>query len=398
MIAAKLDASVAPWLAWPASRQLVSILTDAGHNCWFVGGAVRDSLIGRPVSDIDLATDALPQAVQELISAHGLQVIPTGIDHGTVTVVASGRTFEVTTLRRDVATDGRRATVAYSADWREDALRRDFTLNALYAQPDGVILDCVGGLADLEARRVRFIGDAQARIREDALRILRFYRFSAIYGGGDLDQQGHAACMVLKSALKALSRERVRQELGKLLGAADPMVSIEAMVAGDVLQQVLPEAVRLDRLRALIRREQIVGDVDADRRLAALVGGNGPLLDDIGRRLRFSNATRKRLTAMAADPTSAALPLIARLYRLGSAGLADNLLLHGDDETWQTQWQAARNLVPPRLPITGQQLLDRGIAPGPQVSQFLRQIEQAWLSAGCPAGEDFAELVDRQLG
>ena len=210
------------WLTDPAAQQVCRVLTDAGHQAWFVGGCVRNALLGAPVADLDLTTDARPDVVIQLATAAGLKVIPTGIDHGTVTVIVKNTHFEVTTFSRDVATDGRRAVVAFANTMVEDARRRDFTMNALYAGPDGVVVDPLGGLPDLFARRVRFIEDADQRIREDYLRILRFFRFHAWYGADGLDANALAACAANIDGLASLSRERVTAELFKLLAAPDP--------------------------------------------------------------------------------------------------------------------------------------------------------------------------------
>jgi poly(A) polymerase len=235
---------VAPWLSAPATQAVCRALTAAGHQALLVGGCVRNALIGRPVADIDIATDAVPEAVMALARAAGLHAVPTGIEHGTVTVVAEHRPFEVTTFRRDVETFGRRAVVAYTREIAEDAARRDFTMNALYARPDGTVVDPLGGLPDLQARRVRFVGDARSRIAEDFLRILRFFRIHAWYGDpdGGLDPEGLAACAAHQDGLARLSRERVGAEIAKLLAAADPAPAVAAMAATGILARVLPRS------------------------------------------------------------------------------------------------------------------------------------------------------------
>ena len=232
------------WLGHAGTQALMQALEDAGHKSLLVGGCVRNALLGEPVSDIDISTDAPPQTVTAIAEAAGFKTVPTGIDHGTVTVIAEGRPHEVTTFRRDVETDGRRAVVAYSTDIIEDAQRRDFTMNALYADRHGTVIDPLGGLPDLQARRVRFVGDPETRIREDYLRILRFFRFHAAYGDpdGGIDPEGLAACAALSDGLDGISRERIHAELRKLLTALDPAPSVAAMSQAGVLARVVPGA------------------------------------------------------------------------------------------------------------------------------------------------------------
>ncbi len=264
----------APWLQGDAAQKVCALLTDAGHQAWFVGGCVRDELIGEPVSDLDLATDATPQSVMDLAQAAEIHAIPTGIDHGTVTLVVDGIPFEITTFRRDVATDGRRATVAFSDNITDDARRRDFTMNALYVAPDGQIADPLGGLPDLYARHVRFIENADRRIKEDYLRILRFFRFYAWYGNVNdgPDREGLAACADNIEGLQSLSSERVTAELLKLLAAPDPAPALAAMASTGALAQVLPGA-DAGSLPVLVHLEQSL-EIPADplRRLAVIGG------------------------------------------------------------------------------------------------------------------------------
>ncbi len=264
------------WIEQPATQAVCTMLTDAGHQALFVGGCVRNALLGAPVSDIDISTDARPEVVQELAEKAGFKAVPTGVEHGTITVVARHIPHEVTTFRRDVATDGRRATVSFSTDVTEDARRRDFTMNALYASPDGTVIDPLGGLDDLVARRVRFIDDAGQRIREDYLRSLRFFRFHAWYGdqSAGLDTEGLAAIADHVDGLDSLSRERVGSEVIKLLSAPEPATSVAAMRAAGVLPRVLPGAD--DRyLGPLVHLEELLeAPVNPLRRLAALGGEN----------------------------------------------------------------------------------------------------------------------------
>ncbi len=256
------------WMTEPATRAVLAALAAGGVEARFVGGSVRDALLGLPLWDIDIATPAPPERVIELLQAAGVKVVPTGLAHGTVTAIVPPRHFEITTLRRDIETFGRRARVAFDADWAADAARRDFTINAIFLSPDGAIDDPVGGLDDLRARRVRFVGDPATRIAEDVLRLLRYYRFEARFGTGAGDPEARAACRTAAYLLPSLSAERVAQELTKLLAALDPVPALQMMQTDGVLAAVLPEAPRLDRLRRLIELEP---DRDPLRRLAALV-------------------------------------------------------------------------------------------------------------------------------
>jgi poly(A) polymerase len=259
------------WVKQPGTQALCAVLGLSGYQALFVGGCVRNALLGAPVTDIDIATDALPETVSEIAETAGFRVIPTGIDHGTVTVIASGIHHEVTTFRRDVETDGRHAVVAFTTDIAEDAARRDFTMNALYAEPSGQVIDPLGGINDLRARRVRFVGDARRRIAEDYLRILRFFRFHAVYGDPThgVDAEGLAACAELAVGIATLSGERIGAEMRKLLGAPNPAPAVAAMAASGVLAQVLPGA----DIRALAPLVHLEGDVPPP--LAAPSGRSG---------------------------------------------------------------------------------------------------------------------------
>ena len=282
------------WLTHPASQAVCKALTDGGFQAYFVGGCVRNALLGQPVSDLDISTDARPEQTLNLAKQAGLKAIPTGIDHGTITVVADGIPFEITTFRRDVNTDGRHAVVDFADTMDEDARRRDFTMNALYAAPNGEVFDPVDGLPDLRAGHLRFIGNADQRIREDYLRILRFFRFSAWYGDPALgiDVDGLAACAENLDGLAQLSAERVGSEMRKLLSAADPAPAMAAMAASGVLYAVLPGA-QVQSLAILVHLE---GDRSPDpiRRLA-VIGG-----EDVPERLRLSNTDKRRLEAIQA--------------------------------------------------------------------------------------------------
>lgn len=344
-----------------------------------IGGYVRDHLLGLHPLDLDLATIHVPEDSAARIRAAGFKVVPTGIAHGTVTAVLPSGPVEVTTLRRDVETDGRRAVVAYTDDWQADAARRDFTMNALSADPrSGQIYDYFGGLADLEAGHVRFIGDPRARIAEDHLRILRFFRFHARFGKGGPSAPDLDACAERANDLMALSRERIAQELLKLLALPAPGATVAIMHARGILSPILPEvsADGVGRLARLIEAEAGAGE--AIRRLAALLPGDPETADKIGARLKLSNAQRKRLIA-AAGPADGDPKALA--YRIGLDGARDRLLLAHD----MSGLNAIDGWVPPRLPIGGGGLVAMGLVAGPKVAAALAAIERRWIEEGFPA-------------
>jgi poly(A) polymerase len=383
-----LDGLILPPAEWRQREgmdRLVEVLGDAR----FVGGSVRDTLLGIPVSDVDLATPLPPQRVIELLRATDIKAVPTGMDHGTITAVLPSGPVEVTTLRRDVSTDGRRATVAFTDDWREDAARRDFTMNALYADPrTGEIFDYFGGIADLDARHVRFIGDPLQRIAEDHLRILRFFRFLARFGDR-ADPQGLDACTARAKDLMALSRERIRDELLKLLVARDAVRVVELMLARGIFEPVLPE-IRSAALLAHLAVRETAAAVPPHpiRRLAALLPQEPDIADQLGARLKLSNAERKRLVTAVSLADDAPKP---RAYRLGVESAVDQLLLSGrpiEEVAEIRDWQ------PPRLPLTGGALVERGLAKGPDVARALRAVEDRWISEGFPGEERVTALAD----
>ena len=278
MTANRLDPARHPWMVQPETRAVMDALNRDGDQARFVGGCVRNALRGEAVSDIDIATRHHPETVMALAKSAGLKPVPTGIDHGTITVVSSGIPYEVTTLRKDVETDGRRAVVAFAEDWAEDAARRDFRLNAIYARPDGALFDPFGGAADARAGRVVFIGEAEQRIREDYLRILRFYRFSARYAAAGIDLRGQAACVALREGLATLSVERIWIELKKLLAARDPLEALQAMQEGNILDECLPGPLDFRQLSRIIKRDQAEDRVPEPLlRAAALAGGDEAL-------------------------------------------------------------------------------------------------------------------------
>jgi len=385
------------WAAEPAAAALLETLGAAADEVRMVGGAVRDALLGLASADIDLATVHPPDEVIRRAEAAGLKAVPTGIEHGTVTVIAGGRPFEVTTLRRDVSTDGRRATVAFTHDWREDAARRDFTMNALYARPlTGEVVDLFGGTDDLARGCVRFIGDAAARIAEDHLRILRFFRFHARFGRRAPDPEGLAACVARRNDLMAISRERVRDELMKLLAVADPAPTVELMIAGRVLEPVLPELRDVAALAALLRAEAAAVGAETPpalavsplRRLAALLPADAATLERVAHRLRLSTAERKRLAATALRCGALPDSVSELAYWHGPEIAADLWLLAGR----APQALAALSAwIRPKLPLSGGDLIAAGMAPGPAVAARLKRIEERWVASGFELGR--AELM-----
>jgi poly(A) polymerase len=368
----------AGWIAAPPTRAVCEMLEAAGHRALFVGGCVRNALLGEPVADIDIATDARPETVSDLAKRAGLNPVPTGVEHGTVTVVSSGMPHEVTTFRRDVETDGRRAVVAYTDQVEEDARRRDLTMNALYADPRGEVIDPLGGLPDLLARRVRFIEDPEQRIREDYLRILRFFRFFARYGdpAQGLEPEGLAACAALSSGLGTLSRERVGAEMLKLLDAPEPSVAVAAMEQAGCLHPVLPGASSRD-LPVLVHLEQAAGvPVDPIRRLAVLGG------EAAAERLRLSRKAAKRLAQLrqAAEEGAGAAELG---YRLGAEDARDALLLRhaltGQPLPPDMETRIARG-AGASFPLRAADLA--ADYQGPALGARLRELEARWIASG----------------
>ncbi|HAF42621.1 MAG TPA: CCA tRNA nucleotidyltransferase [Sphingobium sp.] len=388
-----------PDAEWQHRHGLDSLFTTLGAaegKARLVGGAVRDGLLGLPVNDLDIATTLDPQEVIDRLKAAGVKAVPTGIDHGTITAVLPDGPVEITTLRRDVSTDGRRATIAYTDDWREDAARRDFTINALYADPlTGAISDFFGGIADLEARRLRFIGDASARIAEDHLRILRYFRFLARYGDNELDSSAYDACIAAANSLMALSRERIADEMLKLLGGAAPVHALRLMVEGGILRPVLPEVdnAGVCRVESLIAREGKAAIApSALRRLAALLPPDPMQADQVGARLKLSNKARKRLM-VALEPAVAGEAPRALAYRIGVDGATDRLLLDAGQSL--DALAELNGWTPPVLPISGGALIARGLEPGPDVAKALQEVQKLWVAEDFPNAARVAELTDQ---
>ncbi|CAN7265809.1 CCA tRNA nucleotidyltransferase [Bosea sp. LjRoot237] len=381
---------------------LLSALNRDGEEARIVGGAVRNALLGEPVADIDLATTCLPDETMRRARAAGFKAIPTGVEHGTVTVVIDGAPFEVTTLRRDVETDGRHAVVAFGRDFREDALRRDFTINALGLDAAGVLHDYADGLADLAARQVRFIGAASERIAEDYLRILRFFRFHARYGVGEPDPRALDACIAGRAGLEGLSRERIWTELRKLLVAPRATHTLQAMAGAGLLMPVIGGVPRLSRFAA-------IADGPGERvypafRLAALAVVTNEDALRLRERLRLSNAEFERIsgiaTALEALSGSGVPQEIARLrrlaHRIGTDAVAGGLALLGTaGRSADTQALIAELARTPPFLLTGKDVLALGVGAGPRVGQALEMAREAWIEAGCPAGR---EVQLRMLG
>ena len=377
---------VRPQAPWTRREDLAALMAALGAgNARYVGGAVRDTLLGVAVKDIDIATVLAPEAVIARLQAAAIRHVPTGIEHGTITAVLPGGPVEITTLRRDVSTDGRRATVAFSNDWREDAARRDFTINALYADPQTLaISDWFGGLADLAAR------DAHTRIREDHLRILRYFRFQARFGSEPADSRSEQACADLAATLKGLSRERIGMELLNLLGLPDPAATVARMAQLGVLAVILPEA-QPQALAALVAREQAEALApDALRRLAALLPPDPSLAEHVAARFRLSGAQKKRL-ATAAARLSDMDPPRALAYRLGREQAIDRLMLTGGELAALADWEI------PRFPLKGGAIVERGIVAGPLVAEIMQKVEKCWVEEGFPDAARIEELLAKAI-
>ncbi|MFG1277663.1 CCA tRNA nucleotidyltransferase [Xanthobacter autotrophicus] len=383
----------APFWRTPGLMAVLAALNADGEEARVVGGAVRNTLLGLPVSDVDIATTAVPEVVAERARKAGLKPVPTGVEHGTVTVVADHHAFEVTTLREDMETDGRRAVVRFGRSWLHDAERRDFTLNALYATADGAVVDLVGGLSDLTARRIRFIGDPQARIREDYLRILRLFRFHAAYGAGPVDREAFIASVRRRAGLLTLSRERVRAEMLKLLVAPGAAATLGVMSDAGLVQPLIAgiaDVGAFTRLVALEREWQ--AKPDAIRRLAALAVR---VSDDAARlreRLRLSNAEARRLAALSASVPDLpdAKAVRALLYRNGVDAALDLALLaaaHGRCGMEAVAAMAAA-WTPPRLPFAAADLMALGLTPGRALGAALARAEARWIAADFPTDPD----------
>jgi len=398
-----------PWLATQPLAEVLAALNGNGEETRIVGGAVRNALLGEPPGDIDLATTATPEEVTRRAHAAGFKAVPTGVEHGTVTIVAHGHPFEVTTLREDVETFGRKAKVAFGRDWRADAERRDFTMNALSLSADGTVHDYVGGIPDLKARRVRFIGDPAKRIAEDYLRILRFFRFHALYGGGDSDREGLHACIAGRAGLRGLSRERVHMELFKLLVAPLAAPTLTNMSDAGLLQLVLGGVAQLISMDNMVRIEAAIGaEPDAVRRLGALAVQIEEDADRLSERLRLSNVEHRRLRAMGEgwrlSPAMSEQDRRALLYRLGAESFTDRVLLawaragaRANDAGWQALASLPRRWPVPSFPLRAAAFIERGVAKGPALGAAMQAAEEAWIAAGFPDARSEIEAIAKRI-
>jgi poly(A) polymerase len=383
----------APWLRSGPTARVLELLNGNGEEARVVGGAVRNALLKIPVGDIDIATTALPEEVIRRARAAGIKCVPTGIEHGTVTLVVDAHPFEVTTLREDTETFGRKAKVAFGRDWVRDAERRDFTINGLSVDAQGVVHDHVGGLDDIPAKRVRFIGDPDQRISEDYLRILRFFRIHAAFGAGEPDREGYLACIRARAGLATLSVERVRMEMVKLLVAEGAAGAIAAMADSGLLLSILGSVAYTGPLTAMIAAERSLGlKPDAVRRLGALAVAVTEDARRLATRLRLTNAETKALDSMGhrwwrlagMDEATAR----RRLYRLGEDRYRDRLMLawaRASGDTHSAQWRELATLPErwsaPKFPLKAADFIGRGIAGGPALGQVLALAEDAWLAA-----------------
>jgi poly(A) polymerase len=400
-------AASAEWLFREALQELLAALGRDGEEARIAGGAVRNALLGEPVADVDIATTCRPEEVIRRVGAIAMKAVPTGIEHGTVTVVADGHPYEVTTLREDVETDGRRAKVRFGRDWRADARRRDFTINGLFSEADGTVVDFVGGIDDIRQRRLRFIGDPAQRIREDYLRILRFFRFFAWYGDGRPDAEGLKACARLKDGLDGLSAERVWAELKRMLCAPDPGRALLWMRQANVLTRVLPETEKwgIDAIAGLIAAENTEGwAADPLLRLAAMIPPRADVVSPLARRLKLSKAEGDRLLSWAQAPRLS--PDLARgelprsLYRSGPSGISDRLRLDlaralADGGRSGAETAALKRMLSdiaawrkPRFPVSGKDLAALGMAEGPRMGEVLAKLEEAWIEADFAPGRE----------
>jgi poly(A) polymerase len=400
------------WLGAAPVRRALGLLNGDGEEARVVGGAARNALMGLPLSDIDIATTAVPDEVIRRAASAGLKAVPTGIDHGTITLVIDGVPFEVTTLREDVETFGRKATVAFGRDWKVDAERRDFTMNALSISPDGVVHDYVGGLADLTDRRIRFIGDPARRIAEDYLRILRFFRFQATYAHGAPDAAGLHACIVARDGLRTLSRERVRGELVKLLVAPYVVPTLVVMAETGFAEPLLGGVPQLASFANMIKVEAAAALApDPMRRLGALGVFIVEDADRLRDRLRLFNAEHERLLAMAerwwqVSPAHGEADARALLYRLGPVHFGDRVLVAWSrspagaaDPSWHALATLPARWTPPRFPLRAADLMSRGLAKGPALGAALQAAEEAWVAAGFPSNpETLADIASRAAG
>ena len=395
-----------PWMTASETQAVMAALSADGATVRFVGGCVRDALMQRPVNEVDLATPERPERVIELLENAGIRVIPTGIEHGTVTAITDNKNYHITSLRKDIATDGRRAVIQFTDDWKEDAARRDFTFNALSASPDGLVYDYFDGLKDLSDRRIKFVGCAEERIKEDHLRILRYFRFIAVLGVRNDDQPSHQLCISKAHLISNLSGERIRDELFKILKSEIKNDALALMINNGVTQHFLPEAVNPDLLNQLMLLENFAAQsysvsVDPIRRLASLIETDEKGADGIAERLKFSKSHRKKLKKLIKTRFKEILnlnedKLRAIIYQNGSSHIIDLSLLQWSQmlidmprlpqeqkDAWLRIIEMADGWMEPIFPVRGQDLVNLGIEEGPKISSLLNQLEDWWAEGGC---------------
>ena len=395
----------AAWLKSGAAAKLLALLNGGGEEARAVGGAVRNELLKIPVDEVDIATTALPEEVTRRVAASGGKTAPTGIEHGTVTAIVDGRPFEVTTLREDVETFGRKARVVFGRDWKKDAERRDFTINGLSVSMDGTLHDYVGALADIAARRVRFIGEPQRRIEEDYLRILRFFRFHAYFGNGVPDAAGLAACIAASDGLTTLSRERVRMEMLKLLLAPHATPTLATMAESGLLGMVFGGVAYLASFENMVKVEAVTGtEPDALRRLGAIGVWVAEDAQRLTQRLRLANAESERLLALEnwrrIAPGAEQQPAHALLYQIGPQSFGDRVLTAWSrsqagaaDAGWRALAELPRRWTAPQFPLKAADFTRRGVVVGPALGVALRAAEAAWIAADFPVDQATLEAI-----
>jgi len=399
-MAFRLDPKRETWMSAAHVVRVLDALEKDGGAARFVGGVVRNAILRREITDIDLATPLVPDEVIRRLEVGGIKAVPTGIDHGTVTAVIDGERVEVTTLRRDVATDGRHATIAFSTDWKEDAARRDFTMNALYASRDGEVFDYFGGVDDANAGRVRFVGDATQRIREDYLRILRLFRFHAWYGKGDIDAETLRAVAAEKPGLARLSGERIQAEMLKLLAAENAAPVLRVMAATGILVEILPGPLTIPRLERLAQIDaEAFFAADPILRLAAVLPSDAARVDEVAESWKLSNAQCERLEAVAGTKEKIVSYLSVRevhklLYRLGVDRFKDIVFMRWAEDTklsttmsWRALLAQADSWPRPKFPVTGRQVMLAGVPEGPKVGEVLAELEEWWVDSDFIEGE-----------
>lgn len=397
-----------PSAEWTERRGLAELISALDGEARFVGGAVRDTLLGLAAKDIDIATSLLPEDVMERLTAASIKVVPTGIAHGTITAVLPDGPVEITTLRRDVSTDGRRATVAFSDDWREDAARRDFTINALSADPQTLeVFDYFDGLEDLKNLRIRFIGSAAERIAEDHLRIMRYFRFLARFGQQQVEEDAFNACTAAAAKLETLSRERVADELLKLLATEDPRFAVSQMLDARIFQHIIAEVApdSKDMFGRLIKREQLhhVGS-SAIRRLVALLPNDTNRASQIAKSLKLSKKQQRAIgerlsggiNGNTGDPAASLADIRAFAYRTSVDTARDAALLFADDSALPEMLGQLEGWQPPVFPLTGGDLIEKGLKPGPIVAKSLAKIEAVWIANGFPDEQWVREFLEDQ--